>query len=143
MQHQSRFAISEKNMYIDNFGIRFEDGSSQRNIDIMFRATSTTKYKETITTTLMLIYCNMCRASYRWSVALLINYTLETTEKHEENLGISQTWGFVTLLGSKWWSISQSSRLNQRQVGPLRSGLKWTKACWAMASCKIEFLLAL
>jgi len=35
-------------MYTRNSDIRFGDGDSHRNIDTMFRATSTTKHKETI-----------------------------------------------------------------------------------------------
>lgn len=59
LQHQ------KKNMYTRNSDIRFGDGDSHRNIDTMFRATSTTKHKETIITTLVLVSCNMCQASDR------------------------------------------------------------------------------
>jgi len=38
-------------MYTRNSDIRFGDGYSHRNIDTMFRATSTTKHKETIIAT--------------------------------------------------------------------------------------------
>lgn len=37
-----------------------------RNMNIMFRATSTVEHGETITATSVLAFCNICQASDRW-----------------------------------------------------------------------------
>jgi hypothetical protein len=57
----------QKNMYTNNSDIRFDDENSHRNIDTIFRATSTMKYKKIIITILVLVSCNICRASDRWT----------------------------------------------------------------------------
>lgn len=61
-----------------------------------------------------------------------INYTLETIERNMQKI-----WKVVNV------RLCNIIRVKMEVHGPLRFGLKWTKASWATTSCEIEFWLSL